>query len=265
MQTGRQRQLEQLLRQRGACTVQFLSQELGVSDMTVRRDLDRLAEAGRVVRTHGGAAPAEQVMFEFQFLQRAQLHHEQKERIGAHAARLVADGQSVLLDSGTTTLALARGLRKRQHVTVITTSLPIASALQQAAGVETLLLGGVVRRDTPDLGGALTEANLEMLRADLAFVGSDGIDALGNVYNVSLSVGRMLGKMVACAGEVYVVADSSKLGRTALMRFGNVAGWRGLITDSHAAPDQIQALRQAGVNVILAPATGPGKENGQHE
>jgi len=253
MQTTIQRRIEELLRERGSCSVDFLSSALGVSDMTVRRDLQRLADVGRVVRTHGGASPAEQVMFEFQFLRRAQQNARQKEQIAATAARLVRNGTSVLLDSGTTTLALARHLRARQSLTVITTSLPIAAALQHSAGVETVLLGGVLRRDAPDLGGPLTEANLEHLRADLAFVGADGLDSCGHAYNASLSVARMLAKLAACAAEVYVVADGSKLGRTALMRFGDVAKWRGLITDARAPAEQVHLLRQAGVNVMVAP------------
>jgi DeoR family fructose operon transcriptional repressor len=89
----------------------MLSRACEVSDMTIRRDLQKLADEGRVVRTHGGAARAEQVMFEFQFLQRAKTQQEEKNQIGLAAARLVKDGQSILLDSGTTTLALARHLR----------------------------------------------------------------------------------------------------------------------------------------------------------
>jgi DeoR/GlpR family transcriptional regulator of sugar metabolism len=227
----------------------MLSRACEVSDMTIRRDLQKLADEGRVVRTHGGAARAEQVMFEFQFLQRAKTQQEEKNQIGLAAARLVKDGQSILLDSGTTTLALARHLRKHNRVTVITTSLPIAASLQQAPGVETLLLGGYVRHDSPDLVGALTEANLETLRADIAFVGADGIDLAGNVYNNSLNVARMLAKMSASAREVYVLADHTKLDRTALKQFGNVSEWTGLITDDRADTKHLDSLRAAGVNV----------------
>lgn len=252
MKTARLRKIEGLLRTQGACSVEFLSRELGVSDMTIRRDLQRLAETGRAVRTHGGAAPAEQVMFEFQFLQRAEQNQSQKEQIGACAASIVEEGQSILLDSGTTTLALARHLRSRRGLTVITTSLPIASALQHASGVQTLLLGGFVRRDTPDLGGPLTESNLESLRADLAFVGADGIDVSGNIYNASLATGRMLAKMIACAAKAYVVADSSKFGKIALMQFGNAVQCRALITDASVPGEQVQSLRDCGVHVIVA-------------
>lgn len=252
MRTHRLTQIEQLLRDHGECSVEFLSGELAVSDMTIRRDLQRLAQRGRIVRNHGGATATEEVLFEFQFLNRFQHHREQKDRIGELAASLIEDGQSVMLDSGTTTLSLARHLLKRWGLAVITTSLPIAAALQQAAGVETILLGGMVRRDAPDLGGPLTESNLESLRADLAFVGADGIGTDGELYNSSMSVGRMLGKMVSRANAVYVVADSSKIGRTALSRFGNARDFQGLITDSAIAPADLTALRQAGVRILLA-------------
>jgi DeoR/GlpR family transcriptional regulator of sugar metabolism len=256
LQTSRQRRIEQFLESRGACSVEDLARELDVSDMTIRRDLRRLAEAGRLVRTHGGAAPAAQVMFEFQFLRRIRQHKREKEQIGAAAARLVAPGQSVLLDSGTTTLALARRLCNHPGLAVITTSLPIAAALQHAAGVQTLLLGGFVRRDTPDLGGPMTESNLENLRADLAYVGADGIDLDGSVYNGSIETARMLSKMISCAAAAYVVADSSKIGRTALMKYADLRALKGLITDSSVSLEQRDALRSAGVCLIVAGEQG---------
>jgi DeoR family transcriptional regulator, fructose operon transcriptional repressor len=249
--------IERLLRERGQCTVEVLASELNVSDMTIRRDLQHLAEAGRVVRTHGGAAPAEQVLFEFQFLRRTRQQGEQKDAIGERAAALVEDGQSVMLDSGTTTLSLARHLVRRQRLVVITTSLPIAATLQSAVGVETHLLGGIIRRDTPDLSGPLTEANLDAFHADLAFIGADAVGTDGELFNASMSNGRMLAKMATRAGAVYVVADSSKIGRSALSRFGNVRNWSGLITDNCISPADADALRNVGVNLLLADVPVP--------
>jgi DeoR/GlpR family transcriptional regulator of sugar metabolism len=254
MRNDRLTTIESLLREHGECTVEMLSRELNVSDMTIRRDLQRLAEAGRVVRTHGGAAPAEQVLFEFQFLRRARHQGEQKDTIGERAAALVEDGQSVMLDSGTTTLSLARHLINRKRLVVITTSIPIAATLQSATGVETHLLGGIIRRDTPDLSGPLTESNLDAFHADLAFIGADAVGVDGELYNNSMANGRMLAKMASRAGAVYVVADSTKIGRAALSRFGNARQWAGLITDANAAATDVEALRAAGVNVIVADA-----------
>ncbi len=254
---ARHDRIAELLDSHGECSVDFLAKELGVSGMTVRRDLQALAAAGRVIRTHGGATRAERVSFEFQFLSRMRQNQAAKEAIAACAAALVPDGGSVMLDSGTTTLALARRLRARRGLTVITTSLPIASELQYCDQVQVLLLGGWLRRGAPDLEGALTEANLENLRADVAFIGADGVDARGNVYNVSPGVARMLAKMAAAAARVFVVADSTKLGRTALMRIGNLAKWDGLITDRGLDRAIGAALRRAAVRVHVADGSMP--------
>jgi len=235
---------------RGECAVEELAARFGVTRMTIRRDLQALADAGRVIRTHGGAAPTARVSFEFRFLEHAGQQRQAKEAIAITAGELVESGQSVLLDSGTTTLAVARRLRGKAGLTVITTSLPIASELYGHEGVNLLLLGGLLRHDSPDLTGAMTEGNLDSLHADVAFLGADGIDAEGNVYNRTTALARLLARMADAADRVYVVADSSKLGRKALMRFGNLNQWDGLITDSGADESLLTELAGSGVHVI---------------
>ena len=236
----------------GECGVGWLARRFGVSGMTIRRDLQALAEDGRVIRTHGGAAPTARVSFEFRFLEHAGQQRRAKEAIAVKAAQFIEPGQSVMLDSGTTTLAVARRLRGKAGLTVITTSLPIASELCSCDGVALLLLGGLLRHDSPDLTGSITESNLESLHADAAFLGADGIDAKGNVYSQAPVLARMLGKMAAAAERVYVVADHSKLGEKALMRFGNLGRWNGLITDAGADRALLTKLRRSGVRVIKA-------------
>jgi DeoR/GlpR family transcriptional regulator of sugar metabolism len=98
----------------------------------------------------------------------------------------------------------------------------------------------------------MTETNLESLRADVAFVGADGIDLAGGVYNASVEVGRMLGKMAAAAAVTYVVADHSRVGRTALSRFGDLTAWGGLITDSGSTRNHATALRRVGITLLLS-------------
>ncbi len=137
--------------------------------MTVRRDLQSLAAQGKVIRTHGGAAMADRISFEFDFLNRVRRNQPAKKAIAAAAAAQIRDGESVMLDSGTTTLELARLLRGRPRLTIITSSLPIAAQLQFDPQIEVLLLGGRLRTSSPDLAGAITEHNLETLRADVAF------------------------------------------------------------------------------------------------
>jgi len=248
----RQQLILQSLQEHGERTVEFLAQHFNVSDMTIRRDLQALADTGKVLRTHGGAAPAAKVSFEFQFLNRSRSNQAAKRAIAMLAARQVKDGQSIMLDSGTTTLALAQELRARTGLTVITTSLPIASELQFSSSIEIVLLGGILRSDAPDLVGALTESNLETLHADIAFIGADGIDAQGNIYNDSIAVGRMLSKMAASASRVFAVADGSKIGKQSLMRFGNVSKWDALITDTSADPKVLKSLESQGTRVLRA-------------
>jgi DeoR/GlpR family transcriptional regulator of sugar metabolism len=237
-QTRQDRICEWIARQ-GECSIEELAGRLGVSGMTIRRDLLALAEKGKVIRTHGGAIIAERVSFEFDFLHRLREHQAAKEAIAVAAAAQVQDGESVLLDSGTTTLELAKRLREKQRLTVVTTSLPIAAQLQYDRHIEVLLLGGYVRPSSPDLVGAMTEANLDGLRADV-------------VYQSSPEVARLVAKMAASAGRVFVVADSSKLGKTALCRFGRLQGWSALVTDAAAQPSFLRALSKAGARVIKA-------------
>lgn len=251
-QETRQKQICELVARRGDCSIEELVALLGVSGMTIRRDLQALADQGKVIRTHGGAAMAEQISFEFEFLNRVRDNQLAKEAIAAAAAAQIKDGESVMLDSGTTTLELAKQLRGRRGLTIITSSLPIAAQLQYDQQIEVLLLGGRLRASSPDLAGAITETNLETLRADAAFLGADAIDHQGAVYQQSPEVARMVTKMAASAGRVYVVADGSKLGKTALWRFGRLVDWSALITDASADRSLLTALKKTGVRVIKA-------------
>jgi DeoR/GlpR family transcriptional regulator of sugar metabolism len=154
----------------------------------------------------------------------------------------------------TTTLAIARRLRG-MSLTVITTSLPIASELYGCEGIELILLGGSLRSDSPDLAGPITDANLESLHARIAFIGADGIDKEGRIYNDSPVLGRMLEKMADSADRVYAVADHSKIGKSALMRFGDIKKWDGLIADSGLDSAWKRRFTRAGVKLIQPPDT----------
>jgi DeoR/GlpR family transcriptional regulator of sugar metabolism len=251
-QNSRQKQICELITQKGECTIEELIERFHVSGMTVRRDLQTLADQGKVIRTHGGATLADRISFEFEFLNRVQENQEAKKAIGAAANAQIKDGEWVMLDSGTTTLELAKQLRSRNRVTVVTTSLPVAAQLQFNSHIEVLLLGGRLRPSSPDLAGAITEYNLEMLRADVAFLGADAIDTHGAVYQESPELARMLSKMAASANRVFVVADGSKLGKTAFWRYGRLTDWAALITDDSADRAVLASLKKAGVRVIKA-------------
>lgn len=229
-----------------------LAQQLGVSGMTVRRDLQTLADDGRVIRTHGGATLGERATFEFAFLERINRNREAKAAIAATAFDLMSGCRTVMLDGSTTTLAIARRLRGSTGLTVVTTSLPAAAELQHEPQIDVLLPGGYVRAASPDLTGSLTEANLELLHAEVAFLGADAIDRRGNVFSNPPDNSAVLLRMAASAERVYAVADHSKLGRSALRCFGRLRQWAGLITDQGCDMELVRELREQDIKVTIA-------------
>jgi DeoR/GlpR family transcriptional regulator of sugar metabolism len=258
---SRRAQIIELIELEGEQHVERLAARFGVSGMTIRRDLQELADEGRVVRTYGGATVAPRVSFEFRFLERADQQRTQKQAIGQVAAELVKPGESVLLDSGTTTLEVARRLRRLKDVTVLTNSLPIASELFGADNVLTFLIGGQLRADRQGFIGALTDQVLDTLRTDWAFLGADSVDAEGNAYVGSVDVGRLMARMAQCASRVYAVVDHTKIGHTKLMRFANLREWSGLITDAGIDPAMRRSLEGAGVQVLVG--AGPAPPDGE--
>lgn len=235
--------LREILQQSGEASVSEIAAKLGVSEMTLRRDLDRLERAGHIRRTHGGAVPTERLGFEFDFAARRQANHAAKLVIATEALKLIKPGNVILLDAGTTTLELAVLLRDRTNLVVLTPSLAVASTLQYSEGVQTILLGGVLRRGSPDLTGEVTEAVLGMFAVDIAFQGADGIALDGTLYTADLRVARVDEKIRMRAARTYILADSSKIGRTALACHGTLQEMAGWITDKGIKPEHVNALK----------------------
>jgi DeoR/GlpR family transcriptional regulator of sugar metabolism len=233
-------------------SVEELAGRFDVSGMTVRRDLELLESRGDAIRTHGGAAPARRLTFEFSFRERQNTNRRQKSRIGEQAARYIRDGQVVMLDTGTTTLEIARRMVECRNVTVITTSLAIVSALQFAAGVRVVLLGGFLRGGSPDLHGPLTEQNVEAFRADIAFMGADAVDRDGNTYADDLQVVNLDRKMAAGAARVIVIADSSKFGRTGMCRVFGSEDYDRIISDAGLGNEERKRFSKQGIEVEVA-------------
>jgi len=233
-------------------SIEVLAGEFGVSGMTIRRDLDVLESEGDIIRTHGGAAAAKRLTFEFSFRDRQNRNIEQKSRIARLAIKYVRPGEVIMLDTGTTTLEIARRLGDKQKITVITTSLAIVSELQFAAGVETILLGGFLRKASPDLHGPLTEQNAGFFRSDVAFMGADAVDGSGNTYTDDLRVVTLDRKMAENAKKVIVVADSGKFAKTAMCRVLGPGDYDTLITDS--AVDKKIAATLAKRKIKIEPA-----------
>lgn len=239
----------ELLARDGSVSVVALAGDLGVSEATVRRDLQLLGEQRLLERSHGGAV-AHGTAHELPVRYRTG-RSEEKQRIARAAAGLVDAGMAVGLTGGTTTTEVARVLAARHDLTVVTNALNIAVELAVHANLKLIVTGGVARSASYELVGPLADATLQGIYVDLAFVGVDGIDAargLTTQNEVEAATNRAL---IARAGRTVVVADGSKLGRVAFAFIAGVEPVEELLTDADADPAEVERLRAAGLRVTL--------------
>ena len=250
--TRRQRILDLILA--GQTDVEALGAALDVSLSTIRRDLARLSEDGHLLRTYGGAAPIGLAMPEQPHRQRVAANQAQKQAIARCAAAFVQPGDTIILDAGTTTGALAALLADRQDLRVVTNGLTTIQALAGAPGVELIALGGVLRHISLGFVGAHAERTLRRISAAKAFLGADGVVAGRGICEATDAQASLKELMVAQANEIYVLADAGKLGRAASQAWTPLEREWTLITDDGATDTQLQPFHDLGhVAIQLAP------------
>jgi len=257
----RQQQILQRLEDESYASVAALARELGCSEMTIRRDLSRLESRGLVERSRGGAAPTRRVRLEFALAETADSRRREKELIGRAAASLVQPGERIMLDTGSTTLAMARELRSRGGISVVTTSLAVLSALLPSNGIEVMLVGGIVRDSSPDLYGPLVEDNLSRIHADWAFIGCDGLSVDAGLTTTDPRVARATSLMATGARRSALLTDSSKARQNSFITFASLGDLDYLITDDGMPAPVLEAARSAGVETILVSAAADAERN----
>jgi DeoR family transcriptional regulator, aga operon transcriptional repressor len=250
----RRRRILDLIEQRGQITVRDLVEKFSISAVTARADLDALASEGMAVRSHGGAVRRVEASQDYPLRLKTTLHHAEKARIGKAAAELIQNGETVILDSGTTTAEIARHLKMRrlQSVTVITHALNIASELVDSSTLSVIMIGGLLRPVSGSFVGPQAETMLKEFHADRLFLAVDGFDLELGPSTPDLLEAQLNTVMMRVSKEVNVVADFSKLGRRSLSRIGPLSGVHRLITDSRAPAEFIEALHKSKIDVITA-------------
>ncbi|MTE22266.1 DeoR family transcriptional regulator [Streptomyces sp. TRM43335] len=246
--TERLRRITDAVRGAGRLSVAELAELTGASEMTIRRDLDVLAGQGVLERYRGGASSLLLRGEEPPFALRADERQDAKRRIAAEVAELIADGESVVLDSGTTCLEVARALAGRR-LTVTPLSLHAANALADTPGPRLLLPGGEPRPGELALTGPLTEASLAALRFDTAVLGCCGLSAGDGMTAYDLADAAVKRAAVASARRVVAVADATKFSRTALALVAPASALDAVVTEEGAPDDETDALAAAGVTV----------------
>ncbi|MFE9614239.1 DeoR/GlpR family DNA-binding transcription regulator [Streptomyces sp. NPDC006012] len=236
------------LRSGGPAAVTDLSEQLGVSPATIRRDLVRLEEDGLLTRVHGGAVVDEG---DQPFAEVAEVRVAEKDAIAVRAAELIKDGQSVLLDIGTTAYRLARQLHGRR-LTVITSNLVVYEELADDEAIELVLLGGMVRREYRSLVGFLTEDNLRQLHADWLFLGTSGVRPGGQVMDTTVVEVPVKRAMIKTGDKVALLADSAKFPGTGMAKVCDPEELDVMVTDAPVNAATRSSLEEADVEVIVA-------------
>lgn len=252
----RQQLAHEYLQQRGFVRVRELSDRFGVSTVTARNDLQALEERHLAQRVHGGAMPVDRARGERSFEEVSSEHAAQKRAIADAAVALISPGESILLDVGTTTAALASALVARtglSDVNVITNGLSIALTLEAAhPRLSIVVTGGTLRPKQHSLVDPLAGSVLKTLSVDTVFLGCNGIDADAGVTNINLPEADIKRTMIAVSQRCVVLADSTKFGVRALAMVCDIDAVDVVVTDSGVASDDVDWLRARGVDVIVA-------------
>jgi len=247
----RRRRIMEALGRRGIVGVAVLSQALGCSEATLRRDLQRLEEENLLRRTHGGAMlVGDNAEVELFPLDKATLQVVEKRAIADAAARLVAPGEVVALNGGTTTQEIARRIREIANLRVVTNSIGVAAELAGAPDLEVTLTGGTLRGSL-ELSGPLAEQSLRNVYVDTAFIGVDGLTVQHGLTTYSQAEASINRIMIGQARRVIAVADHTKIGRVMMALIAPARDMAALVTDAAASRDHLDELRAAGIEVVV--------------
>jgi len=247
----RQQLILDLLREAGKVSVESLTEEFSVSAPTIRADLAALEQRGQLRRTHGGAILRDHSPAEPPLGAKEQAHRDEKRRIARLAASRVKEHETILLDAGTTVHEIARVLRERSSLTIVTNSLPSAFEFANCPGITVLLIGGQFHSERQATLGPLATEFLRDIHVDRAFIGVNGVSEDAGWTVVDFDAVQLKRAMMSRARDVIVVADHTKLGEATFASIGPLTSAQVLVTDTPIVQPQLQnALEMAGVEII---------------
>jgi DeoR family fructose operon transcriptional repressor len=238
--------------ERKRATVAELCAKFAVSPATMRSDLRDLEQDGLLVRTHGGATVKDKARFEPDAAEKGVQHAAEKRAVARRALERIEDGDAILLDTGSTTMQLAALLEARRDITVVTNDLAIAQMLEEHSTATVHLIGGVVRKRFHCTVGTRAEQFLAGLKVDKAFMGANSFSVASGATTPDLQHAEIKRQMMAIATKIYLLTDSSKLGKSSFAQFARADAIDCLIVDAIPAAEA-RALEEMGVEVVLAP------------
>jgi DeoR family transcriptional regulator of aga operon len=251
MAEERRTQILQIARSDGRVKVNELVRRFNASAVTIRNDLNELHQRGLVLRSHGGAVFPDTILRESPVHERLKAHSDEKRRIGAMAATLINDGETIILDSGTTTLEIARQIKKKQGLQIITNGVNIAAELLDASRVQVFIVGGTVRGESASISGRFTEEMVEQFSADKMFLSGAGCDLEFGVSGANLEETMVNRAMLRISREIILVSDASKFSKRSMSRIAPFSEIDTVISDTSLGEEIQLKLRAIGCNLIL--------------
>lgn len=246
----RRQKIKDILESKKRILVNEVSQEFNISPVTIRKDLHILEKRGVLTRVHGGAIINHSAVRDLALVEKEHIHIAEKKRIAFMAESLISSGDILILDSGSTTTQLARLLKFKKDLTVITNAVNIASELA-ASELTVILTGGILREKSFSLVGPLAEESLKTVTADKLFLGVDGIDFQHGLTTPNILEARVNNLMIKAAEEVIVLADSSKFGRRSLGVIDSLESIDKIITDRNISESDVKRLSEIGIEVLM--------------
>jgi DeoR/GlpR family transcriptional regulator of sugar metabolism len=245
-----------MLETRDSVPVSELSETFAVSEVTVRSDLTSLARQGLVARVRGGVRALQQGQSEVGFDLRLRLEVDRKRAIAKRAAAMIGEAEAVAIDASTTGYYLALELRARRELVVVTNGLLVATALADAPGISVIVPGGTLRLSAMSLVGDFGTDMLRSTRINKGFLGARGLSIERGLMDLNPEEVRIKQEMADACEQVWGILDGTKWHRSALLSFVSMDDLTGIVTDPSAPPDEVEAWRGAGVDVVIAQA-GP--------
>lgn len=249
---SRRSKIIEIINKTNVISVTEISKMFHVSEVSVRNDFALLEKKGFLIRTRGGAVSKQPSTFDLNLNQRLKHNYKQKQKIGKRAVEYIKDGSTVIMDSGSTAIEVAKNLKGKKNIKLITNSLPIAEIVADNDKIEVIIAGGTLRPEMRSLIGSITEKTILNYYCDIAILGSDGIDPDMGFYTKLESEASLVQTMIKVSRKTIVVTDSSKFGKKRFVRIAGISDVDIIITDDAISPIDVQKIISKGVKLVIA-------------
>ena len=246
----RRLKIAEMINRGDSVKVAQLSREFGVSESTIRRDLNELEKFGLITRTHGGAVSTQINKLEATFNEKQDKYLEEKQKIGKIAAQQIQDGDTIIIDSGTTTWHIAKYIEAK-NITIITNSIALANELSNREDIQLINTGGIIRSNTKAQVGSIAEKTIRQFRVDKTFIGANGVSLKSGITTPTLQEAEVKQAMIDVANKVYLLVDESKFEQVYFSWICDMEDMDYIITNRERPEDEMAQYKNLGVNILV--------------